>query len=111
MIKHINIPRLAWVNKNWTLKQVHHEMFNFIKGIISIWYDQAASPEGKSKGITVPTFRQPTIAEGQDSEMTKEEFENFVYDHFMQEQEVPKFMEYFQSRHVRLKIKLAVKVS
>lgn len=73
-IKHINIPRLAWVNKNWTLKQVHHEIFNFFKAIIPIWYDAANTNEGKGKGILTPPFKKPTIAENDDSQLSKEEF-------------------------------------
>lgn len=63
-MKYINIPRLTWINKNWTMKQVHHEIFNFLKGIISMWYENAKTSEAKAKGIMPPPFRKPTIAEG-----------------------------------------------
>lgn len=33
------LPRLLWLDKNWTLKQAHHYVFNFIKEVIGEWID------------------------------------------------------------------------
>jgi hypothetical protein len=52
------------------MKQVHHEIFNFLKGIIPLWYESAETTDGRSKGISKPPFRKPTIAEGEDEVMT-----------------------------------------
>jgi len=27
----MNIPRIVWINKNWSLRKVHYEIFNFFK--------------------------------------------------------------------------------
>jgi hypothetical protein len=37
--KAFTLPRLFWVNKNWTMKKVHLEVFKFIKGAIYKWFD------------------------------------------------------------------------
>lgn len=34
-IKSNNIPRIIWINKRWTLKQVHQEVFRFFRFSLS----------------------------------------------------------------------------
>lgn len=34
-IKTNNIPRIIWINKRWTLKQVHQEVFRFFRFSLS----------------------------------------------------------------------------
>ena len=29
--KTMNIPRIIWINKTWTMKKVHEEIFNFFR--------------------------------------------------------------------------------
>ena len=33
------LPRLLWLDKNWTLKQAHLYVFEFIKEVIAEWID------------------------------------------------------------------------
>ena len=34
----VNIPRVMWVNKNWSLKQLHFEIYKFMKKMFLMWY-------------------------------------------------------------------------
>jgi hypothetical protein len=37
-IKPFNIPRIMWMNKNWTLLEVHHQVFKFFRHAFSELY-------------------------------------------------------------------------
>lgn len=73
MFKPSTIPRITYINKNWTLKEVHMNIFNFLKGLISNWYSLY---EKDSSENSLPPFKKPSIDEKDDRELTKEEFLN-----------------------------------
>lgn len=33
------LPRLMWVKKDWTLQQLHIEVFRFLKYVFVMWLD------------------------------------------------------------------------
>jgi hypothetical protein len=45
-IKHNNIPRIMWINKNWSLQRVHLEVFKFYRHYFTRYYtvDTLISP-------------------------------------------------------------------
>lgn len=52
------LPRLLWVDKTWTLKQLHAYVFDFIKEVISDWVDwkdPATEKKPKSSGDDLRT--------------------------------------------------------
>jgi hypothetical protein len=63
--KTFNIPRIVWVNKKWTLKQVHLEIFKFYLNHIVRLYDEKDAPP----------FRAQSIDEAEQGKLlSKEEF-------------------------------------
>lgn len=66
-IKASNIPRLVWLNKNWSLHQVHLEVFRFFRYAFSAFYTCA--------GLRAP-FRGQSIDEAEAGKaLTKEQYE------------------------------------
>ena len=65
MVKFINIPRIMWMEKSWTLKQVHLEVFSFFKAIFLDWYEHHNDPiyKGGEKYINMPPFKKLSIDE------------------------------------------------
>ena len=52
------LPRLLWIDKTWTLKQLHAYVFDFIKEVISDWVDwkdPATEKKPKSGGDDLRT--------------------------------------------------------
>ena len=71
----MTIPRITWINLNWTLREVHHQIFNFLKGVISIWYDLSKTDDARSKGIINPPFKTSSIDENEEETLlTKDAF-------------------------------------
>jgi hypothetical protein len=69
----INIPRIIWVNKNWTTKQFHLEVLKFFKRIFLNWYDIFSSGKFNRDMVPPPPFQHPSIDEVK-RPLTKEEF-------------------------------------
>ena len=34
----MNLPRIIWARKNWTLKQLHVEFFDLFKDLLLRWF-------------------------------------------------------------------------
>jgi hypothetical protein len=58
----MNIPRILWLKKSWTLHQIHLEVFRFFLGSLEILYS-----------LQQPPFRKPGETDTGDF-LTKEEF-------------------------------------
>ena len=43
-MKTFMLPRIMWMNKEWTLKQVYLEIFKFYKQLFIDWYTQEVPP-------------------------------------------------------------------
>jgi len=61
-----------WVNKNWTLKDVHLEVFRFFKKIFTLWYEYHSNPLYKDtpKELDAPPFKKPSIDENDEAALT-----------------------------------------
>lgn len=65
MNKTISIPRIIWVNKSWSCKQIHHEIYKFFQTQIIRLYDEKELPPFKKLSID---------EEEQGKPLSKEEF-------------------------------------
>ncbi len=43
-MKVVNIPRMPWVNKQWTLAEVHFHIFEFFITFFRKWYESHEDP-------------------------------------------------------------------
>lgn len=75
-MRQVNIPRLFWVKKSWTLKEVHIQLFSFMKKLFTNWYELNENPETlqKNRDFLRPPFKKHSIDEKDDREMTYQEF-------------------------------------
>lgn len=65
----ITLPRMFWVNKNWSLKQLHHEIFKFLIKIFYKWYELAENPVN-ARDIPQPKYKSHSIDEQDDKELS-----------------------------------------
>jgi hypothetical protein len=56
---------------------VHIEIFGFFKQIFQLWYEYHSDSQykGTPKHLHAPPFKKPTIAENDEAELNREEFE------------------------------------
>jgi len=63
----LNLPRFIWVSKSWSLAELHHYVFDYIKEMFRLWYQEG----GERKANKRPTYKHPDTQE----ELTKESIE------------------------------------
>ena len=68
------IPRIMWINKKWTFKQVHHEIFKYLRPVILKQYENA-----KDKNEHLPQIKKLSIDEAESEEVySLEEFKSLT---------------------------------
>ena len=58
-----NLPRCIWVNKQWTLKDLHLNFFDFIKNVIVRWYKDVKERGKSDKSNHNPQYTHPDSGE------------------------------------------------
>mmetsp|Transcript_38637 Transcript_38637/g.58801 ORF Transcript_38637/g.58801 Transcript_38637/m.58801 type:complete len:332 (-) Transcript_38637:391-1386(-) len=58
-----NLPRFFWAKKSWTLKEMHHQMFLYLRDILVKWYEDVAEKGESDKSKQKPAYRHPTTGE------------------------------------------------
>jgi len=51
---HFNLPRVLWIRKDWTLKQLHWHMFDYFKDLFLRWFRDISE-----KGSSARSQREP----------------------------------------------------
>ena len=69
-------PRIFWVNKSWTLKQVHYEVFQYLKPTILEQYKNASDSKSKYN-LGLPQIKKLSISED-------DEDQNYSYEEFVE---------------------------
>ena len=73
------LPRMLWLNKNWTMQQVHFEVFKYMKHAITEWVDwtdpeTTRVPKRGHPNLSDVLIDFPHLKAG-DVKMTKADFE------------------------------------
>lgn len=55
------LPRLMWINKSVTLKQVHHEVFRYMRAVIAEWIDWTDPNTSRTPKEGKPNLRKSLI--------------------------------------------------
>jgi hypothetical protein len=59
----LNLPRFIWLKKSWTLVEVHHNFFNYIKDLFTRWYAEIAESGKSARCKQMPNFKHPDTGE------------------------------------------------
>ena len=51
----LNLPRMIWASKSWTLVELHHYVFDYFKELFRLWY----AVDGEKKAFKKPTYKHP----------------------------------------------------
>ena len=63
-----NLPRFMWINKSWTLRELHHQVLGYHKNVFVNWYNEHKS----DYHIASPKYRHPETDEDLSNEGIKE---------------------------------------
>ena len=55
----LNLPRFIWLKKSWTLVEVHHQFFDYIKDLFTKWYEEITKDGKSGKCRQNPNFKHP----------------------------------------------------
>ena len=72
----LNLPRFIWVKKSWTLVELHHQFFDYIKDLFVRWYKEIAESGKSNKCRQMPNYKDPDTGKVLDFESLQELFEN-----------------------------------
>ena len=55
----LNLPRMFWVNRTWTLQELHLNVFNYYKDLIIRWYKEIKDQGKSNRSSRNPEFKHP----------------------------------------------------
>lgn len=59
----LNLPRVIWVNKNWTLKELHLRFFAYVRDLFVRWYKEVQEKGTSEKSRLKPQYKSPVNGE------------------------------------------------
>ena len=59
----LNLPRFIWVNKNWSLKELHLHFFKYIKDLLIRWYREIKEDGASSRSKFKPQYKHTQTKE------------------------------------------------
>jgi hypothetical protein len=68
------LPRFYWARKSWTLEELHHQFFGYIKDLFSRWYNEIKETGKSNKCRVLPSFKHPDSGELLDADSLEELF-------------------------------------
>jgi len=63
-----------WVNKNWSLKQLHFQVYLFMRKMFYIWYETYEAKSSKYNDYPMPPFKKQSIDEKDDTPLDFKQF-------------------------------------
>lgn len=55
-VGHFNLPRVVWVRKDWTLKEMHWNIFNHYRELFLRWYRDIAEKGSSERNAREPQY-------------------------------------------------------
>ena len=55
--EYINLPRIFWAKKSWTLKELHLNFFDYIKDILRRWLKDIKEYETSDRCNQLPNYK------------------------------------------------------
>lgn len=60
---HMNLARVLWVKKSWTLTELHLQFFNEYKDLLHRWYKECQEKGSSERHSCLPPFKHPETGE------------------------------------------------